>query len=95
MDIESIKSSVAEISTNLDDLITIDLVERALEELEKLTIALEDLVDACFTVDHDEVIEEISELKEHLNETLDELYAAEEPIEDDDDGYDSDDNMDY
>ena len=28
MDIDSIKSSVAEISTNLDDLITIDLVER-------------------------------------------------------------------
>ena len=76
-------------------MITIDLVERALEELENLTTALEDLVDACFTVDHDEVIEEISELKEHLNETLDELYAAEEPIEDDDDGYDSDDNIDY
>jgi hypothetical protein len=95
MDIDSIKSSVAEISTNLDDLITIDLVERALEDLDNLTIALEDLVDACFTVDHDDVIEEISELKEHLNETLDELHAAEEPIEDDDDGYDSDDNTDY
>ena len=93
MDIETIKSAVSEITSEIDNMRNSEMIENALEELEHLSAQLEDLAEEGIDdVDYEEIIEEIADTREALTDSLDALYDEEDYEEED--GYGSDDDDD-
>jgi len=93
MDIETIKNTVSEITSEIDNMRNSEMIENALEELEHLSTQLEDLAEEGIDdVDYEEIIEEIANTREALTDSLDALYEEEDYEEED--GYGSDDDDD-
>ena len=87
MDIETIRARVSEILKDVDDFRKEDMIEDVLEELDEFSVQLEDLAEEDFDAQiYDEIIENIDEIRNTLNERLDEIYAEEESYDDDDYG---------
>lgn len=93
MDIDTIRARVSEILKDVDDFRKEDMIDTVMEELDDFSVALEDLAEEDFDPQiYDEIIENIDEIRETLNERLDEIYAEEDSYDDDDDYGDVDDD---
>ena len=93
MDIETIRARVSEILKDVDDFRKEDMIDNVLEELDEFSVQLEDLAEEDFDAQiYDEIIENIDEIRDTLNDRLDEIYAEEESYDDDDDYGDVDDD---
>lgn len=87
MDIETIRARVSEILKDVDDFRKEDMIDDVMEELNEFSVQLEDLAEEDFDAQiYDEIIENIDEIRNTLNERLDEIYAEEESYDDDDYG---------
>ena len=87
MDIETIRARVSEILKDVDDFRKEDMIDDVMEELDEFSVQLEDLAEEDFDAQiYDEIIENIDEIRNTLNERLDEIYAEEESYDDDDYG---------
>ncbi len=92
MDIETIRGRVSEILKDVDDFRKEDMIDTVLEELDDFSVKLEDLAEEDFDpLVYDEIIENIDDIRDTLNERLDEIYAEEDSYDDDDDYGDVDD----
>lgn len=87
MDIETIRARVSEILKDVDDFRKEDMIDDVMEELNEFSVQLEELAEEDFDAQiYDEIIENIDEIRNTLNERLDEIYAEEESYDDDDYG---------
>lgn len=87
MDIETIRDRVSEILKDVDDFRKEDMIDDVMEELNEFSVQLEELAEEDFDAQiYDEIIENIDEIRNTLNERLDEIYAEEESYDDDDYG---------
>ena len=83
MDIETIRARVSEILKDVDDFRKEDMIDDVMEELNEFSVQLEELAEEDFDAQiYDEIIENIDEIRNTLNERLDEIYAEEESYDD-------------